>query len=143
MNILELSALLQEGLNMSSTFFAKIEDCVLNGCNFIKTLVHNRFFPHNILFKAASFQYIFQKKMNLWWVLFIAKLQSEHCNNFIIDFFLRNFKKLLPSVIFRYILIYEEANYMKDYIKARQRKARKGPTLRLFYAECFLTPNTC
>ena len=47
---------------MSSAFLKKIEDCVLQGYNFIKTLVHYRFFPQNILFKTASFQYIFHKQ---------------------------------------------------------------------------------
>ena len=32
---------------------------------------------------------------------------------------------------------------MHDYLKARQRKARTGTTLRIFYAECFLTSNIC
>ena len=32
---------------------------------------------------------------------------------------------------------------MKDYMKAKQRKARKGTTLRPFYPECFLTSNNC
>ena len=71
---------------------------------------------------------------------FIAKLQSEHFKNSIIEFFWEIFK-LLQSVIFRDIFAYEEANYMKDYMKARQRKAGKWTILRLFYAECFLTSN--
>ena len=32
---------------------------------------------------------------------------------------------------------------MKDYMKARQRKAKKGTTLRPFYAEWFLKSNIC
>ena len=39
-NILELLALLQEGL----------EGCVVQGCNFIKKLVHHRIFSQNIVF---------------------------------------------------------------------------------------------
>ena len=44
---------------------------------------------------------------------------------------------------FSQIFIYEESNYMKYQMKARQRKAKKGTTLRLFYAEYFLTSNIC
>ena len=47
---------------MSSAFLKKNENCVLQGCNFIKTLAHHIFFPQNILFKTASFQDIFQKQ---------------------------------------------------------------------------------
>ena len=62
-NILELSALQQEDLTWAPLFWIeKIEDCVLQGCNFIKTLVHHIFFPQNIFFKTASFGYIFQKQ---------------------------------------------------------------------------------
>ena len=43
-------------------FFDKIKGFILRGCNFIKTLVHYRVFSQNILFKAASFRYIFQKE---------------------------------------------------------------------------------
>ena len=43
-------------------FLEKIDDCILQGCNFIKSLVHHIFFPQNVLFKTASFQYIFQKQ---------------------------------------------------------------------------------
>ena len=32
---------------------------------------------------------------------------------------------------------------MKDYMRARQRKAGKGTTLRLFCAECFLASSIC
>ena len=53
-NILELSALPQEGLTWAR-FFENIEDCVLQGCNFIKTLVHHILFLQNIFFKTASF----------------------------------------------------------------------------------------
>ena len=45
-----------------SSAFLKTQGCVLQGCNFINTLVHHRFFPQNILFKTDSFQYIFQKQ---------------------------------------------------------------------------------
>ena len=41
--------------------FHKTEGYVLQGCNFIKKLVHHRLFSQNIVFKTASFQYIFQK----------------------------------------------------------------------------------
>ena len=60
-NILELSALLRKAL-YELQFFEKIEDCVLPGSNFIKTLIHHVFFPQNISLKTASFQYIFQKQ---------------------------------------------------------------------------------
>ena len=43
-NILELSAPPQEGLTMYSVY------SVLQGYNFIKTLVHHIFFPQNIFF---------------------------------------------------------------------------------------------
>ena len=43
-------------------FFDKIKGFILRGCNFIKTLVHYRVFSQNILFKTASFRYIFQKE---------------------------------------------------------------------------------
>ena len=56
-NILEFSALLQEGLTWAS-FFNKIEGCLLKGCNFIKILVYHRLFSQNILFRAASFRNI-------------------------------------------------------------------------------------
>ena len=50
----------------------------------------------------------------------------------------------MQSVIFHNMFIYEEeVNYMKDYMKARQRKVRKGTTLRIFYDECFLRSNIC
>ena len=55
MNILEFSALLQEGLTRAS-FFDKIEGCVLRVFNFSKTLVHHILFSQNILFRAASFR---------------------------------------------------------------------------------------
>ena len=35
---------------MSSVFFHKSEGCVLQGCNFIKKLVHHRLFSQNIVF---------------------------------------------------------------------------------------------
>ena len=46
---------------MSSVFFNKTEGCVLQGCNFIKKLVHHRLFFKILFFKTASFRYIFQK----------------------------------------------------------------------------------
>ena len=122
------------------SFFDKIEDCELQGRNFIKSLIHHRFFLK--IFFSKQIVSSTCPKNNLWWVLFIAKLQHEYCKNSIIEFFWEIFK-LLQSVIFRNIFIYEEANCMKDYMKARQRKARKGTTLRPFYAECFLTSNIC
>ena len=60
-NILKLSALLRKAL-YELQFFEKIEDCVLPGSNFVKTLIHHVFFPQNISLKTASFQYIFQKQ---------------------------------------------------------------------------------
>ena len=63
-NILELSAFLQDGLTWAALLW-KNEDCVLQGCNFIKTLVHHIFFPQNIPFKTASFGYIFQRQFVL------------------------------------------------------------------------------
>ena len=49
-NILELSALLQEGLTRAPFFFDKTEGCVLQGCNFVKKLVHHRRFSKNTVF---------------------------------------------------------------------------------------------
>ena len=46
----------------SPLFFDKIGACVLQGRNYIKTLVRHRLFSQYILFKAASFQRVFQKE---------------------------------------------------------------------------------
>ena len=54
MNILELSAVLQEGLH-ELCVFDKIEVCVLQDCNFIKTLVHRKLF----LSKERLFLFLF------------------------------------------------------------------------------------
>ena len=56
-NILEFSALLQEGLTWAS-FFNKTEGCLPRGCTFIKSMVYHRLFWQNILFRAASFRNI-------------------------------------------------------------------------------------
>ena len=53
------------------------EDFVPQGRNFIKLLARNLFFPQNIFLKQVVLDTY--SKNNLWWVLFIAKLQSEHC----------------------------------------------------------------
>ena len=53
MNILELSALLQEGLTWA-LFFDKFKGCVLQDCKFIKTLVQHGLFSHKILFLKPS-----------------------------------------------------------------------------------------
>ena len=58
-------------------FFDKIKGFILRGCNFIKTLVHYRVFSQNILFKTASFRYIFQKEHMVSSPY--LKLQSENC----------------------------------------------------------------
>ena len=60
-NILELSAVPRKALH-ELHFFEKIEDCVRQGFNFIKTLVHHIFFPQNIFSKTVSFGCIFQKQ---------------------------------------------------------------------------------
>ena len=51
-------------------FFDKIERCILQSCfiNFINTLVHHRLFTFSSKKKTFSF-----------FILFIAKLQSNHC----------------------------------------------------------------
>ena len=46
----------------------------LQGCNFVKTLIHHRPFSRNIIFKTNSFW-----KYNLWWNPLIVELQSIHC----------------------------------------------------------------
>ena len=112
------------------SFFDKIEGCVLKGCSFIKTLVHYRLFPQKktlfIFFKQLVFG-TFSKKKNLWWILFIAKLQPENCRLITLlketssQKFPKEFSKLLQSIIFRNIsLCGGEENYMKDYLKARR-----------------------
>ena len=76
-NILELSALLQEDLTWAPLFWIeKIEDCVLQGCNFIKTLVHHIFFLKIFFLKQLVLGTY--SKNSLWRVPFIAKLQSEN-----------------------------------------------------------------
>ena len=59
----------------------KIQGCVLQGCSFIKTLLHYRLFS-----KKKTFLYFFKQQVfgtfpenNLWWIFFTAKLQSENC----------------------------------------------------------------
>ena len=74
---MEVLALHQKGLTWT-LFFDKAGVCVRQSHNSIKTLVHHRVFPQNILFKAASIRYIFQK--NVRWSLFIVELQSVHCS---------------------------------------------------------------
>ena len=109
-NILELSALLQEGLTWAPVFW-KIEKFVLQGCNFIKTPAHHWFFPQNILFETASFQYIFQKQS------VVSSLYSKVADWTLKELHHRIFSEkvfILQSVIFRNIFIYEEWNYMKD-----------------------------
>ena len=76
-NISELSALLQKGLTWALLFFYRTELCVLQGCNFIKTLVHHIFFLKIFFLKQLVFGAY--SKNNLLWVFFTAKLQSEHC----------------------------------------------------------------
>ena len=62
-------------------FYEKIEDCVLQGCNFIKTLVHYIFFLQNIPFKTASFGYIFQRQFVLSsFYSKVAVLTLQACN---------------------------------------------------------------
>ena len=108
---------------MSSAFFEKIEDCVRQGCNFIKTTIDffvKIFFVKQLVFSTYS-------ENNLWWVLFIDKLQSEHCKNSIIEFS-EKFLNFCNQLFFPNIFVCKEANYMKDYVKARQRKKAKKKT---------------
>ena len=81
-----------------------------------------------IFFKQLVFG-TFSKK-NLWWILFIAKLQSENCR--LITLMKETpweFSKLLQSIIFLNISICGEVNYMKDYMKA----TKKGWFLRFLH----------
>ena len=114
---------------MSSVFFDKIQGCVLQRWSFIKTLVHYRLFSQKRLSLFFFKQLVFGTfpKNNLWWILFIAKLQPENCRLITLlketssQKFPKEFSKLLQSIIFRNIsLCGGEENYMKDYLKARR-----------------------
>ena len=59
-NILEFSALLQEGLT-GAPFFQKTEGFVLHGCTLLRSWSTKDFFLKLLFFKTASFWYIFQK----------------------------------------------------------------------------------
>ena len=113
------------------SFFDKIEGCVLQGCSFIKTLVHCRlFFLKKQLFLSFSKQLLSGtfSENNLWWILFIAKLQSKNCRLITLlketpsqELLWQFFNQLFFAIdYFSYISICcEEATYMKDYMKAR------------------------
>ena len=113
---------------MSSVFLIKFRVVYHRAAALLRRWSTIDFFLRKILFLfflTASFRYIFQK--NLWWILFIAKLQPENCR-FITLLketpslrFPREFSKLLQSIIFCNISICgEEGNYMKDYMKDRR-----------------------
>ena len=132
---------------MSSAFSTKLSVVYCRAATSLKRWSTIYFFLKIFFLKQLVFGRY--SKNSLWWVLFIAKLQSEHWRlvTLLKELHHRNssnkFLNFCNELFFRNIFIYEEANYMKDYIKTRQRKARKGTTLRLFYAEYFLTSNIC
>ena len=112
------------------------------GCCIIKTLVHYILFSQKKAFFIFFTQLVFGifSKKNLWWILFIAKLQPENCR--VITLMKETlswklpweFSKLLQSIIFRnFSICGEEANYMKDYMKARRKAMEKGWFLRFMH----------
>ena len=106
--------------------FDKIQGSVLQGCSFIKTLLHYRLFSQKktlfIFFKQLVFGTF--PEQNLRWIFFVAKLQSGNCMFITLlketppQKFPWEFPKHLQPVIF--LICGEEVNYMKDYTKARR-----------------------
>ena len=75
-NILDLSALLQEGIIWALLFWKNWELCT-TGLQPLRRWSTIYFFLKIFFLKQLVLDTY--SKNNLWWVLFIAKLQSEHC----------------------------------------------------------------
>ena len=123
-------------------FFDKIEGCALQGCTSIK-LAHHWRFSQNILFNTTSFRYYSEN--NLWWVLFIVKLQSKHCRVAILlkEIHHRHFPEKISN--FR-----SQSCFVTSHLcwKLRERSHEnkkssygKSTTSPLFHIECSLTSN--
>ena len=126
----------------SSVFFDKIEGCVLQGCTSIK-LAHHWRFSQNILFNTTSFRYY--SKNNLWWVLFIVKLQSKHCR--VVILLKENHHRHFPEKIWNFR---SQSCFVTSHLcwKLRERSHEnkkssygKGTTSPLFRIACSLTSN--
>ena len=114
---------------MSSAFLIKFRvvyykaAALLRRCSTIAFFLKKKTFF--IVFKQLVFG-TFPKK-NLWWIFFIAKLQSENCRLITLlketppYKFPWELSKILQSIVFLNISTCgEEVNSMKDYMKARR-----------------------
>ena len=88
MNILNFQHFYRKALN-ELRFFEKLRNLYYRAATLSRRQPIIHFFLKIFFLKQLFFSTY--STNNLWLVLFIAKLQTEHCKNSIIEFFLRKF----------------------------------------------------
>lgn len=114
-----------EGSNMNSVY-AKTAGCELQGHNFIKMLVHHSLSSENIMFKTASFRYVFQResaKKSVYsraaiWICTLEAFNFTERNS-IIDIFMRIAQFFASNFFSWHLFCQSSSNLHLHYIKVR------------------------